>query len=349
MSDSIAMYLCRFPLNISYSLSYSNVETYDTIIVKITRNGFIGFGEATFLPGYSDETPEDAFRKGKEIINSISHLAAIQSESNKYYSEYPFLVTAFNVAYEMIDEPISNIEYQIPIIALVNGNGHDEIHTEINNAISSGYDTIKTKITNGLSDEDLHRLEIITNINAGRLSIRVDANQSLDSFEIESIVKKLSNYDIALLEQPLAKNRVDAHKQLDSMLPFPVMLDESIYELSQAKHVVDNHITPLVKLKLQKCGSIKKCKEIISYLKSNDIDVVFGNGVQTDYNCALESLIFKACSLTLPGENIGYQKLEEPITNLQIETKSGVQSCQSDDITIRLREKSVTQNHIKEF
>jgi len=324
--SKVKIYYCKFPLRIDYKLSYGVINTFDTLLIEIEDNkGRLGYGEATFLPGYSNENPEECVPKSVIIAKKI--LKFDIDDALRYIKQYknmfPFLTTAFITSIENIFRKYSNKPIKVPIIGLINGENGESIREDIENFIAMGYKVIKTKIGINSMEKDLKKIRLIDKYADGKLKIRVDANQSLEHKNIDVIIKELSPFNLQLLEQPFKKDNLEKHLELNKKAPFPIMLDESIWDFNDIDLVYEKSISNYIKLKLQKCGGLLQFESMINYVKQRNINIIIGNGVQTDLNCILEGQIYNKCELTEAAENIGFSKLMMPITKNKIVIKKG--------------------------
>ena len=94
----IAVHRLRVPLRVPYRLAFGPVEHFDTIIAEATdRDGRTGFGEATILTGYTDETIEGSWAAAKQFAATLAANAdpdGIGREIAKLGEAFPFTATA---------------------------------------------------------------------------------------------------------------------------------------------------------------------------------------------------------------------------------------------------------------
>jgi L-alanine-DL-glutamate epimerase-like enolase superfamily enzyme len=322
----VNIYHCKFPLKIDYKLAYGTISTYDTIILEMTdQTGSVSYGEATFLPGYSDEMAYNCFNVSLEIGNKVLNLETNEALAHirMYKERYPFLSTAFACCIEGFSRKYSNKEISVPIIGLINVESEESIKETVEELIENNYKVVKTKIGHDSRKSDIKKLGLIEKYADGNLKIRVDANQSMENQNVDNIVKELTGFNLQLLEQPFKKDNLEKHLELSERAPFPIMLDESIWDYDDIDLIVDTSLSKYIKLKLQKCGSLSQFEKMINYARDKGIEVVIGNGVQTDLNCILEAGVYDRCKLTESAENIGFSKLTTPITKNNISIKGG--------------------------
>ena len=324
--SKITIRLCEFPLTVHYKLSYGTVRNFDTILIEMVNdNGETNIGEATFLPGYGDETSGDCFKASRKIAESI--LGKDHTEASHLIEEnrnaYPFLTTGFQTTIEAFRRKYSNKRIEVPVIGLINEEAEEKIKRDVEELVSNNYEVVKAKVGNLSYEKDLRKIKLIDRYADGALKIRVDANQSLEDRDIRDIVRDFSPVNLELLEQPFGKKNIEKHADLNELAPFPVMLDESIWDFTDIDRVHESSAGEYIKLKLQKCGSLSQFEGMIDHIRRKGIKAIIGNGVQTDINCILEGMVFERCGLAEPAENIGFLKMTERITRNPIEVRDG--------------------------
>ena len=74
--SSLDAWLLKLPLERPYRLAFGPVAELDTLIVGATlEDGSQGFGEATLLTGYTDETIEGTWSRTQQILETLEDAA----------------------------------------------------------------------------------------------------------------------------------------------------------------------------------------------------------------------------------------------------------------------------------
>ncbi|MDV2888223.1 enolase C-terminal domain-like protein, partial [Alkalihalophilus pseudofirmus] len=68
--------------------------------------------------------------------------------------------------------------------------------------------------------------------------LMVDANSAYSLQDIEHL-KKLDEYNLIMIEQPLAHDDIIDHAKLQRQLQTPICLDESVYSFETAKKAIE--------------------------------------------------------------------------------------------------------------
>ncbi len=234
--DRITVYRLQVPLKVPYRLVFGPVAYFDTIIAEvIDRDGKTGFGEATILTGYTDETIEDSWRTAKAFAGN---LATAGDRAGRLIKElgvkFPFTATAFGTALEMLaGSHLLKLpaDTAVPLVGLLNAKNEESMHTEFEQLLQAGYRTIKVKVGFDL-DKDIKLVKTFQTVVSGRATIRLDANQAFTAQQGVRFAKALDPAGIELFEQPCAAGDWDSHLAVARVAAVPLMLDESIYGIA---------------------------------------------------------------------------------------------------------------------
>lgn len=122
--------------------------------------------------------------------------------------------------------------------------------------------------------------------------ISVDANQAFETFEdANSLLKKIEQYDIAWIEQPLVKSAsIEEWLTLKSETSILLMADESVHTQKDVQFFLQNKAVDYINVKLSKCGGIVEARKIIKTAKKFKIPVMLGSMLEGEralkYNLA---------------------------------------------------------------
>ena len=308
--DSIAAYRLEVPLTKPYRLAFGAVERYDTIIVAATdREGRMGFGEATVLTGYTDETIDDAWRAARDFA---AHLATAPPDQRlasvaKLGATHPFTATAFGTALEMLEPDAQlGVSATVPLVGLLDAQDEDAIEAQFDALLASGYRTIKVKVGFEVG-ADIRHVKAVQRAVRGRARIRIDANQAYSAKDGIAFVRALEPEGIELFEQPCAAGDWDAHLRVARAAAVPLMLDESIYGMDDIEKAARLDCARFVKVKLMKFVTLEALAAAIARIRALGLEPVLGNGVACDPGCWLEACI-AARHIDNAGEMNGFLK-----------------------------------------
>lgn len=310
-------WLLRLPLETPYKLAFGPVEALDTVIVRrVGDDGAEGYGEATLLTGYTDETIEGTWARVGEIFAAMRHTSFdLGATLARLDASHPFFTTAFRTAGEMAaGSPRLSLESaaRVPILGLLQGDTPERLASEAEALLARGYRTLKVKV--GFDPErDAAMVAMAQSAVAGRARLRLDANQGYDACEAIDFVSRLSNASIELFEQPCAAGDWEAHALVVPVARdrgIPLMLDESIYTEREIERAAANGAAAYIKVKLMKFCSLERLEGAIARIRALGLEPVLGNGVATDIGCWMEACV-AARHIGNAGEMNGFLKPRE--------------------------------------
>ena len=331
--DRITVYRLQVPLKVPYRLVFGPVEHFDTIIAEvIDRDGKTGFGEATILTGYTDETIEDSWQTAKAFAGN---LAAAGDRAGRLIGElgvkFPFTATAFGTALEMLaGSHLLKLpaDTAVPLVGLLNAKDEESMHTEFEQLLTAGYRTIKVKVGFDL-DTDIELVKTLQTVVNGRATIRLDANQAFTAEQGVSFVKALDPAGIELFEQPCAAGDWDSHLVVARVAEEPLMLDESIYGIADIDKAAKLEAATYIKLKLMKLVTLDALSKAIERTRELGMKPVLGNGVACDPGCWMEGCI-AARQIDNAGEMNGFLKTRAPLFRNALDFGDGAMRLKAD-------------------
>ncbi|HVS65589.1 MAG TPA: o-succinylbenzoate synthase [Thermoanaerobaculia bacterium] len=157
-------------------------------------------------------------------------------------------------------------------------------------ALEQGYRKIKIKIKPGRDVEFVAaaRAEL-----GPEAPLMADANNAYTLADADHLAR-LDDFDLVMIEQPLAWDDVIRHAELQRRLRTPICLDESITCIERAEDMIRLDSGRIVNIKPGRVGGFSVSKQIHDLCASHDIPVWCGgmleSGVGRAYNVALASL-----------------------------------------------------------
>jgi L-alanine-DL-glutamate epimerase-like enolase superfamily enzyme len=324
----------RCPLKSPYRLAFGAIEAFDTVLVTARAGDVLGYGEATVLTGYTEETIEGSWALAHELVASHPESAAadILAAADAIIAKAPFTATAFRTAIEMaLSHPLlgSGSERRVAMLAIINASAENDIAAEVEARLAEGYTTLKIKA--GFEwQADLSRVRFIQSLVAGTdVRLTVDANQGFSRDDGCAFAAKLLPDNIAYFEQACDKHDWEAAVAVAHASSVPVMLDESIYDLADVERAAWLGAARFVKLKLMKCGGLDKLTTALDRVKALGLRAVLGNGVATDIGCWMEAAAGFG-RIDTAGEMNGFLKLRRPLLRNPLTVQRGYLEIPAD-------------------
>ncbi len=284
------------------------------IIAKIYSGGLIGWGEspAGKEPWYNEETTDTAWSIQKDFLIPILLDKEIMHPEQVAALFDP--VRGNKIAKTALEFAVWDIaakEAGISLSALLGGDRkfipvgvsigiQKNLYTlleVVEGYLKEGYQRIKIKIKPGY---DIDPVKAIRK-NFPHIFFQVDAN-SIYSLEDSEQLKKLDDYDLLLIEQPLAHDDIYQHSKLQKIINTPVCLDESITSPQHAAFALEIDACRNINIKPSRVGGLTEARKIHDLCVANSVPVWCGGmletGIGRTFNAALASLP----GFTLPGD-----------------------------------------------
>ncbi|MFX0053190.1 MAG: o-succinylbenzoate synthase [Candidatus Hermodarchaeota archaeon] len=312
--DSAEIFIVKVPLVEAFETSLE-VETYkEALILKLSSEDICGWGECVASPDpfYSYETNETSLFIIRSYLlpylmkKTNFSLEDVLKEFEKIRGHNMAKATVENALYDLIAKKIN-----IPLYKLIGGNKKkimsgisigikqdlDELLFSIENALKKKYHRIKIKIKKG---NDIKPVQMVRSA-FPEISLMVDANGAYSLSDIGTF-KKLDEYDLMMIEQPLDFNDIYFHSQLQKELKTPICLDESITNLNDVKTAIFLRSCQIINIKQGRLGGIINTKAIQKYCLDNNIKNWSGGMLETGIGRAFNIHLQTLPGFTLPGD-----------------------------------------------
>lgn len=199
----------------------------------------------------------------------------------------------------------------------------------IDTYVAEGYKRIKVKIKPGWD------VEVIRAIRAKYpdLPLMADANSCYRLEDID-MLKELDDFNLMMIEQPLASDDIIDHAHIQKVLKTPICLDESIHSLEDARKAVELGSCKIINIKIGRVGGLTESIKIHDYCKEQGLDVWCGGMLESGIGRAHNVAITTLSNFTMPGDTASAdrywdQDITEPIVTVEngyitVPTASGI-------------------------
>jgi O-succinylbenzoate synthase len=168
---------------------------------------------------------------------------------------------------------------------------------KIERELSAGYQRIKIKIKPGWDREIIEQVRT----RFPRIQLMADANSAY-TLKDAPLFRALDEFDLMMIEQPLAYDDVLDHAKLQQQLRTPVCLDESIRSAEDARKAIELKACRIINVKLGRVGGHLEALRVERVCREANIPVWCGgmleSGIGRAHNIAMATL----AGFTLPGD-----------------------------------------------
>ncbi len=164
--------------------------------------------------------------------------------------------------------------------------------------VNQGYRRVKLKIGPGW---DIEPVREVRKQLGPELMLLVDANRSYVPGDAEHLAA-LDDFDLALIEQPLAADALLAHAELARRLRTPICLDESITSVAVAADAIKLGATAVVNVKPSRVGGLLEARRVHDVCRDAGVPVWCGGMLDTGIGKAANLALAGLPNFTLPGD-----------------------------------------------
>ncbi|WP_078379989.1 o-succinylbenzoate synthase [Sutcliffiella halmapala] len=313
--DKIKLQRLKMPLKAPFETSFGKVVERDIILVRAFGGGEVGIGESVAMPFpvYNEETTGTVFYILDEFL--IPKLMDIEIQHPDEISSMFSSIRRNNMAKAVLEMAIWDLYSKQTGQSLSSaiGGTRDEIEVgvsigieptveklveKVEGFIEEGYRKIKVKIK---PSWDIKPLSAIRNRFGDSIPLMADANSAYTLKDL-NLLKQLEQFNLMMIEQPLAHDDIIDHAKLQSVLTTPLCLDESIHSVEDARKAIEIGACKIINIKVGRVGGITESKKIHDLCEEQNIPVWCGGmleaGVGRAHNIALASLR----NFTIPGD-----------------------------------------------
>jgi len=141
-----------------------------------------------------------------------------------------------------------------------------------------GFKSVKLKVGNNEA-EDLALLTMAREILGDACSLRVDANCAWKRDEALQRISALVPLRVVSIEQPLSPEDLSGMSWLTARSPIPIMADESLVSIEDARHLIENRACHLFNLRISKCGGLLRAARVRDMAMNHGISCQLGSQV----------------------------------------------------------------------
>ena len=211
------------------------LKTKETWFIIIEKDGKRGFGECGILRGLSaDDRPDYEAQLKSTCLDIEKGLDSLYAKN----SQFPSIQIGLEMAFKSLESTnpfvlfpsdFTNGNASIDINGLIWMGDQAFMKQQIEDKITSGFNCIKLKIGAIDFKTELDILKgIRQNFSESDIELRVDANGAFSSTEALEKLKRLSDFKLHSIEQPIKAGQLEDMAKLCEVTPLAIALDEEL-------------------------------------------------------------------------------------------------------------------------
>lgn len=272
--------------------SYSRKTTPD-VQVRIDYNGFTGYGEAS-MPPYLGQTTEsvcaflqkvhlEQFPDPFQLEDILAYVDSLSEGDSAAKAAVD--IALHDLVGKLLGQPWFRIwglnPAKAPCTTFTIGIDTPEVVRQKTEECANRFRILKVKV--GL-DNDEQMIRTIRSVTD--LPIAVDANQGWkDRQKALDEIFWLKEQGVVMVEQPMAKERLDENAWITERSPLPIYADEAIQRLKDIPSVKGAYHG--INIKLMKCTGMREARKMADYARAEGMRVMLG--CMTETSCAVSA------------------------------------------------------------
>ncbi|MCK4974672.1 MAG: dipeptide epimerase [Sulfurimonas sp.] len=263
------------------------------------ENGLVGVGEAPATKAITGEDIKIILDSVNSVKQSFIGLTCQEALSTLHSS--CVIGSSTKAALDMAFISLHTKENKQTLVKYFQTKDLDPLKTDVTISLNSA-DVMLGDAKKAFKDEMLilkvklgsdisHAVEVIKKISneLPDAEIIVDANQAWSLEDSLLFIEDMKDINIELIEQPVVADDLNGLKTISDMSHIPILADETVFTLGDAKKVMESNSAHMINIKLMKCGGVTKAIEILEYARKNSVTCMLGSMLEgpTSINIAL--------------------------------------------------------------
>lgn len=293
MKATVTLWKRDIPLKRPFKTALRTVSTVEDLVVEIQMDGVAGYGSAAPTVAITGDSVE-------RIVDSVAteFVPAVQSFSGSLLDDpsavlagKTFSSTSARYMAESALYDLAGMANNRSVARMLGGvvrnklknditislNSPQEMAADALDAVRQGISILKLKVGTD-ARLDLERLDSICDVISDTTVLRLDANQAWTVEDARLLLKEFERrqYPIDLIEQPVRAKDIDGMAEIRNFSPYPVMADESLFNVKDARLLIQRHAADILNIKLAKCGGFAEALEICRLAEDAGLECMLG-------------------------------------------------------------------------
>jgi O-succinylbenzoate synthase len=313
--EKVILRQIRMPLVHFFETSFGRTTRRDIILVEAVGEGMSGWGEVTAgeNPFYNEEWTESAWLILRDY--AIPRVLGRELKSACDVAPLTAQIRGHNMARGGLETAVWDLEARLeakPLWQKIGAGARREIPCgvsigiqesvaqlleKIERELGAGYQRIKMKIRPGWD------VDVVRQVRERFPSIKLmaDANSAYTLADAAHL-KRLDEFYLMMIEQPLAHDDIIDHAELQAQLDTPICLDECIRSAHHAEQAIKLRACGIINIKLGRVGGFREARRLHDVAQAAGIPVWCGGmleaGIGRAHNIAMATLP----NFVLPGD-----------------------------------------------
>lgn len=338
------------------------------LLVKIhTDEGITGLGEASCTPRWSGEdqvtgahlihTYLEPLLVGENPleVERLTHKFRLAFAGN-FFTKSAVEMALWDIAGRAAGKPVyellgGKVREFVPTKWSVSGVEPDKAAEIARWAVAEGFKTMKVKV--GIDPNgDVTRVQAVREAIGSNIKLGVDANGGWSPEDAVKTIERLYEQKIYFAEQPVAPEDVTQMVEVRKKIRVPVVADESIYTLQDAKTLAALGAADVFSIYVGKAGGIDPARKIAQFAESVGVKCTVGSNLELGVgSAAMMHLALASRGIAaeeFPCDIIGPFYYEDDIVREPLPIKAGeARANERSGLGVELDEEKVERYRVR--
>jgi len=280
----------------AWTLSRGTWDIRRNVLVRLERDGLVGYGEAAPIPRYEEsaESNQAFIEQARPILDKDLW------EFDDRWREIDRLAPGQNAAKAALDMAILDWvgkSLKIPLYKFFGLNKNKTVPTTFSISIAEvpvmqktaqeakDFQVLKIKLGSKDDKKIIEGLREVTN-----RPIRVDVNEGWkDRQQALEMINWLADKNVEFVEQPMPAANLEDYRWLKERVKLPLIADESVHKIQDVPALATGFHG--INIKLMKCGGLQEALRLVAVARSLNLKLMLG--------CMIESSLAISAGATI--------------------------------------------------
>ncbi|MHC5408619.1 dipeptide epimerase [Listeria seeligeri] len=156
----------------------------------------------------------------------------------------------------------------------------DKMVQDAKTKVAEGFKSLKIKLGLDPVEIEVAKIRRMNEALGGKIPFRIDANQGWTPDVAIQILNEWSDIPIDFIEQPVKSWDFAGMAKVTANTNIPIMADESLFGIHDAKRLLDEKCCNLLNIKLMKSAGIKEARAIHDLASEYKVDCMIGTMIE---------------------------------------------------------------------
>ncbi|WP_321777532.1 dipeptide epimerase [Sulfurimonas sp.] len=273
---SISTQVKQIELKTPFITALRRVDIIEFVRVSVgCDNENIGLGEAPATKAVTGEDIESILSSIESIKMSLISLSPSEALDALHKSSIGSSAKAsLDMAFvSLLEKNKITTKIKLTTDITISLKEAQEMFLDAKEAVKNGMDILKIKLGRDIK----HAIKVTKKLSTLDAKLIIDANQAWSLEQSLEYIDAMKDIDIELIEQPVKSTQLKDLKTITAYSSIPILADESVFTLIDAKKVIESKSADMINIKLMKCGGVTKAREILDYARSKDVKCMLGS------------------------------------------------------------------------